>query len=166
MVQNLPVCRKPRFSPWVRKIPWRRAWLPTPVFLPGESHGQRSLTGYSPRSCKQSDRLSNWHTHVQLTAYPESDGFKGLKLDAGEAISKLFHSPGKRSWVPRLRQWQLDGEDHLDWEMSVRKNQQSGALLDVRAEGEGGLRKDSLVSGLGRMRTGKEKPVIILLWTY
>ena len=50
--------------------------------------------------------------------------------------------------------------------MSVRKNQQSGALLDVRAEGEGGLRKDSLVSGLGRMRTGKEKPVIILLWTY
>jgi len=31
------------FDPWVRKIPWRRAWQPTPVFLPGESHGQRSL---------------------------------------------------------------------------------------------------------------------------
>ena len=50
--------------------------------------------------------------------------------------------------------------------MSVKKDQQSGARLDVRAEGEGGLRKDSLVSGLGRMRTGMEKPVIILLWTY
>ena len=37
-----------RFDPWVRKIPWRRKWLPTPVFLPGESHGQRSLVGYSP----------------------------------------------------------------------------------------------------------------------
>ena len=36
-----------RFDPWVRKIPWRRAWQPTPVFLPGESHGQRSLVGYS-----------------------------------------------------------------------------------------------------------------------
>ena len=36
-----------KFSPWVRKIPWRRAWQPTPVFLPGESHGQRSLAGYS-----------------------------------------------------------------------------------------------------------------------
>jgi len=36
------------FNPWVRKIPWRREWLPTPVFLPGESHGQRSLAGYSP----------------------------------------------------------------------------------------------------------------------
>ena len=44
-------CRKHkrcRFDPWVRKIPWRRAWQPTPVFLPGESHGQRSLVGYSP----------------------------------------------------------------------------------------------------------------------
>ena len=35
-------------DPWVRKIPWRRAWQPTPVFLPEESHGQRSLVGYSP----------------------------------------------------------------------------------------------------------------------
>ena len=34
-------------DPWVGKIPWRREWLPTPVFLPGESHGQRSLAGYS-----------------------------------------------------------------------------------------------------------------------
>ena len=38
------------FSPWVRKIPWSRAWQPSPVFLPGEFHGQRSLVGYSPQS--------------------------------------------------------------------------------------------------------------------
>ena len=44
-----------RFDPQVRKIPWRRAWQPTPVFLPGESHGQRSLAGYSPWGRKQSD---------------------------------------------------------------------------------------------------------------
>ena len=36
------------FDPWVRKIPWRRKWQPTPVFLPGKSHGQRNLVGYSP----------------------------------------------------------------------------------------------------------------------
>ena len=36
------------FDSWVGKIPWRRAWQPTPVFLPDESHGQRSLAGYSP----------------------------------------------------------------------------------------------------------------------
>ena len=44
-----------RFDPWVGKIPWRRAWQPTPVFLPGESHGQRSPAGYSPQGCKESD---------------------------------------------------------------------------------------------------------------
>ena len=44
------------FDPWVRKIPRRRAWQPTSVFLPGESHGQRSLAGYSPCGCKESDR--------------------------------------------------------------------------------------------------------------
>ena len=40
--------KKHRFDPWVRKIPWRRAWQPTPVFLPAEFHGQRVLVGYSP----------------------------------------------------------------------------------------------------------------------
>ena len=40
---------------WARKLPWRRAWQPTPIFLPGESHGQRSLVGYSPWSHKESD---------------------------------------------------------------------------------------------------------------
>ena len=39
-------CRRRIFSPWVGKIPWRRKWQPTPVFLPGESHGRRSLAGY------------------------------------------------------------------------------------------------------------------------
>ena len=38
---------RPRFDPWVGKIPWRRKWQPTPVFLSGKSHGQRSLAGYS-----------------------------------------------------------------------------------------------------------------------
>ena len=47
--------RRPRFDPWVRKIPWRRKWQPTPVFLPGRFHGQRSLAGYSPRGRKESD---------------------------------------------------------------------------------------------------------------
>ena len=42
-------------DPWVEKIPWRRKWQPTPVFLPGESHGQRSLDGCSPCSCEESD---------------------------------------------------------------------------------------------------------------
>ena len=46
-------CRRCRFYPWVRKIPWRREWEPTSVFLPRKSHGQRSLAGYSPGGCKK-----------------------------------------------------------------------------------------------------------------
>ena len=41
-------CRRHGFDPWVGKIPWRRKWLSTPVFLPAKSHGQRSLASYSP----------------------------------------------------------------------------------------------------------------------
>ena len=57
-----PVCQCRRlkrcgFDLWVGKIPWRRKWQPTPVFLLGESHGQRSLVGYSPWGCKESDMM-------------------------------------------------------------------------------------------------------------
>ena len=47
-------CRRLGFDPSVGKIPWRREWHPTPVFLPGEAHGQRSLAAYSPRGHKES----------------------------------------------------------------------------------------------------------------
>ena len=47
--------KRHRFNPWVGKIPWRRTWQPTPVILPGESHGKRSRAGYSPLWCKELD---------------------------------------------------------------------------------------------------------------
>ena len=55
------------FDPRNGKIPWRRAWQPTPVFLPGESHGQRSLVGYSPWGCKQSD-TTQWLNKYKTVA--------------------------------------------------------------------------------------------------
>ena len=51
--------KRHRFSPWVGKIPWRRAWQNTPVHLPRESHGPRSLAGYSPQH----------HTHSKTQVY-------------------------------------------------------------------------------------------------
>ena len=48
-------CRRHEFDPWVRMIPWRRKWQPTPAFFPGKFHGQRSLVGYSPWGHKKSD---------------------------------------------------------------------------------------------------------------
>ena len=47
MVKNLPAVQETWFNLWVGEIPWRRAWQPTPVFLPRKSHGQRSLAVYS-----------------------------------------------------------------------------------------------------------------------
>ena len=58
-------CGRPGFDPWVGKIPWRRKWQPTPGFLPGESHGQRSLVGYSPQGHKESDTTERLHFHFQ-----------------------------------------------------------------------------------------------------
>ena len=58
-------CRRRRrwvFDPWVRKVLWSRKWHPAPIFLPGESHGQRSLVGYSPWGHKESEMTENTHS--------------------------------------------------------------------------------------------------------
>ena len=60
-------CGRPGFDPWIGKIPWRRKWQRTPVFLPGESHGQRSLVGYSPT---RSQRVGHdWVTPLSLSLF-------------------------------------------------------------------------------------------------
>ena len=63
-------CRRPGFNPWVRKVPWRWKWQPIPVFLPGESHGQRSLVGYIQFMVSQeSDKTEGLnHPHVSHTS--------------------------------------------------------------------------------------------------
>ena len=61
-------CRRRGFHSWVGKIPWRRKWQPTPVFLPGKSHGQRSLVGYSPWGHKRVGH--NWATEQEQQAEP------------------------------------------------------------------------------------------------
>ena len=65
-------CRKCGFNPWVWKIPWRRKWLPTLVFLPVEFHGQRSLESYSPWGCKElntAESLTHTHTHTHNSMF-------------------------------------------------------------------------------------------------
>ena len=55
MVKNLPAVQRPGLVLWAGKIPWGRTWQPTPVFLPGEFRGLRSLAGYSPWDPKRYD---------------------------------------------------------------------------------------------------------------
>ena len=62
-------CKRSRrcgFNPWVRKITWRRKWQPNPLFLPGKSHGQRSLAGYSPWDLKESEMTQQISPHANL----------------------------------------------------------------------------------------------------
>ena len=66
-VKCLLTMGRPGFNPWVGKISWRRKWQPTPVFLPGKSHGQRNLVGYSPWGCKESDTTERLHFHFHHT---------------------------------------------------------------------------------------------------
>ena len=73
MVKRLPAMQET--NPWVGKIPWRKKWQPTPMFWPGESHGQRGLLGYSPGRHKESDTterltlsLSHTFTREKITS--------------------------------------------------------------------------------------------------
>ena len=65
--------RRHGFHPWIGKIPQGRTWQPTPVFLPGESHGQRSLVGYNPWGHKSQTQLSDWaYMHTLCDLAPNS----------------------------------------------------------------------------------------------
>ena len=68
MVKNLPAVQETRVQLPGWEDPWRRKWQPTPVFLPGKSHGQRTLAGYSQWGCKESDKLSHQTTSTELVS--------------------------------------------------------------------------------------------------
>ena len=65
------------FDSWVGKIPWRRKWQPTPVFLPGNFHGKRSLEGYNPWDCKE---LETDDTHFRPIVIDTMASFSVLSL--------------------------------------------------------------------------------------
>ena len=65
MVKHLLQMQETRFNLWVGKTPWRREWQPTPVFLPEEFHGQRSLAGYSPWGHKELDMTAQLTHHEE-----------------------------------------------------------------------------------------------------
>ena len=82
--------RRHRFNPWVRKILWRRNWQPTPVFLPGKSHGQRRLVNYSPWGCKESDMTKRLHNSIfnstSFTVNRESSKYAALRVCKCECL--------------------------------------------------------------------------------
>ena len=100
-----------RFIPWVEKIPWKRAWQPTPIFLLGESHGQRKPAGYSPWGGKELDTTKETvRTHVWNHKW-RSGGREMLQFDlSGQYLPTPAHHWGRRQWHPTPVL--LPGESH------------------------------------------------------
>ena len=67
---QLKSCRRHEFYSWVGRISWRRKWQPTPVFLAGESHGQKNLVGYSPWGRTESDTTEPLNNDLKLPPRP------------------------------------------------------------------------------------------------
>ena len=85
---------RPGFDPWVRKILWRRRWQPTPVFLPGKSHGRRSPVGYSPWGCRvRHDWVTSLHCNIKASLMAQMG-----KESACNAWD-LGSIPGWREWL-------------------------------------------------------------------
>ena len=103
-------CKRLSFGPCVRKIPWRRKWQPTPVFLPGKSHGQRSLVGYSPWGHKESD-TTEW------------------------APAHYVSSPLLSNRNPLMLKPKLQYFGHLMWRADSRKDPDVGKIEGRRRRG-------------------------------
>ena len=101
-----------RFHPWVRKIPWRRKWQPTPAFLPGKSHGQRNLAGYSLQGRKELDTTEAtyhaiywkleqmcacWGAEGTLGTHPAEGSFL-MPVCAGRGASRTKAEAGMPFW--------------------------------------------------------------------
>ena len=93
-------CGRPGSDPWVGKIPWRREWLLLPAFLLAESHGQRSLVGYSPWCHKQSDTTER--LTLSLPGFPCGSVDKESACNATDlgSVPRLGRSSGEGNGNP------------------------------------------------------------------
>ena len=98
MVKHLPVMQETHVRSLGQEDPWRRQWQPTPVFLPGESHGQRSLAGCSPRGRRESDTTEQLVLRHRLWSLPQTR--EGKYGDLKEPVLSLLTSLSKMlNWV-------------------------------------------------------------------
>ena len=92
------------------KIPWRRKWQPTPVFLPGESHGQRSLVGYSPQGRKESDMTERLHFHFSLSLSKLIYGFNTILIKILAGVFAEMDKPIlKFTWKKNKIHMEMEG---------------------------------------------------------
>ena len=123
-------CRWPWFDPRVWKIPWRRERLPTPVFLPGEFHGQKNLVGYSPWGHTESDTIE-WRTlSLRIWKIQQCWCLNLLKsnLDAEKHQLKwninFYHAHIILKYFPLIKIFSscLMGNNKMSWKRSSRES--------------------------------------------
>ena len=102
------------FDPWVGKSPWRKAWQPTSIFLSGESHGQRSLVGYSPLGHKSQTGLSDFTFTFSGGDGVPAELFQILKDNA----VKVLHSICQQIW--KTEQWSQAGKGQFSFQSQRR----------------------------------------------
>ena len=93
-VKNLPTVQESKVQSCVRKIPWRREWQPTPVFLLGKFHGQRSLAGYSPWGCTELDMTERLTFPPMSSVSPKLQYYSAIDRSPVSVLKKsqLLHS--------------------------------------------------------------------------
>ena len=128
------------------RFPWRRAWQPTPVFLPGESQGQRSLAGYSPWGCKESDMTELLRKHAQVP------GHRCINIFGGPA----FNQP-HRIWGTFLKK-QVRAGAHLSRGRVGAFRQRGGRVPDRDQESKEEV--DRVSSGRTSRAPGHHPPTI------
>ena len=104
-------CKRLGLDPWVGKIPWRRKWQPTPLSLPGKSHGQMSLVGYSPWGCKRVG-------HNLANKYTRTHQWLRLHASAAEVAQTVKCLPAMRETGIQS----LGREDPLEKEMATHSS--------------------------------------------
>ena len=110
-------CRRCWFHPWVRTISWMRKWQPIPVFLPGESHGQRNMADYSPQGRTESDMTENAHTrrcHIQAEAFRAIIWFFFFFFVSFPSFMETsFQNGSSLVWIKQRRKYMDQNHNHL-----------------------------------------------------
>ena len=161
MVRSLPAMQRSRFDTWVGKIPWRREWLPSPVLLPGEFHGQRRLAGYRDGnsgkgtdlggSCKiwVAHEASRWCSRMEVSIHSEKRPWGGGDVKPATSVQCVVSTTLQGLHIHCLRSYTrcitpcfiradcLWGQpsafrDHLSWKAS-----KSGKLSSGHRTGKG-----------------------------
>ena len=122
--------RRPRFNPCIRKTPWRRKWQPTPVFLPGESHGERSLAGYSPGVTKNQSQLNYYYhleTNVDLGVQPSSLVWLCNPMDCSTPVFPVPHhllefTQVHVHWIGDANYWFYSIQYLVHFEVSLKQS--------------------------------------------